>query len=256
MRYFICISYNGTHYHGWQVQDNAPTVQADLNRALTVLLGEPIVTVGAGRTDAGVHARRYIAHFDSENMENRQSKMNIIYKLNCILPPAISVHSIIPVHETAHARFDAVERTYKYYINTSPDPFLLEFSTYIPYALDVTAMNEACAKLFDYDDFTSFAKLHSDNKTTICKITEAVLDVVPGGLVFTISADRFLRNMVRAIVGTMLEVGRGKISSEGFACIIEHKKRGAAGISAPAKGLFFEQVKYSYLPSTSLPSIF
>jgi tRNA pseudouridine38-40 synthase len=247
MRYFICLSYNGTRYHGWQVQENAPTIQAEINRVLRVLLGDPIVTVGAGRTDAGVHARRYVAHFDSEQLAHRTGKMNVVYKLNCMLPTDICIHSIVPVHDTAHARFDAVERTYKYYMHTSPDPFLTEFSAYIPYVLNVEAMNEACEKLFNYKDFTSFAKLHSDNKTNLCTLTKAVWEAAADRLVFTISADRFLRNMVRAIVGTMLEVGRGKISVDDFVRIIEQKERGAAGISAPAKGLFLEQVKYNYI---------
>jgi tRNA pseudouridine38-40 synthase len=246
MRYFICLSYKGTHYHGWQAQDNAPTVQAALNHALSLLLGEPVVAVGAGRTDTGVHARRYVAHFDTTR-DLLHKKMNPIYRLNGILPPDICVYDIVPVHDKAHARFDAVERTYKYYIHTVPDPFLLDFSVYIPYSLDLKAMNEAGRKLLDYDDFTSFAKLHGGNKTNLCKLTKAEWESAENGLVFTISANRFLRNMVRAIVGTLLNVGRGKTTVDEFVRMIERKDRRAAGTSAPAQGLFLEQIKYDYI---------
>ncbi|MDR3181198.1 MAG: tRNA pseudouridine(38-40) synthase TruA [Prevotellaceae bacterium] len=246
MRYFICLSYKGTHYHGWQAQENAPAVQAELNRALSLLLGEPVVAVGAGRTDTGVHARRYVAHFDSER-DLLRDKMKWIYRLNGILSSDICVYDIVSVHDTAHARFDAVERTYKYYIHTAPDPFLLDFSVYIPYSLDVKAMNEASGKLLNYNDFTSFAKLHSQNKTNLCKLTKAEWESTDNGLVFTISANRFLRNMVRAIVGTLLNVGRGKATVDDFVRIIEQKGRRAAGASAPAKGLFLEQVNYDYI---------
>ncbi|MDR0295545.1 MAG: tRNA pseudouridine(38-40) synthase TruA [Prevotellaceae bacterium] len=244
MRYFICLSYNGTHYHGWQVQENARTVQEELNRALSVLLKEEIQTVGAGRTDAGVHARNYIAHFDSESLASLSEQLNVIYKLNCILPEDVCVHHIVSVNDTVHARFDAILRVYKYYIHRVPNPFVHEFSAYIPYNLDVAKMNEAAAKLFDYDDFTSFARLHSDNKTNICKISQAIWEEDADNLVFTIAADRFLRNMVRSIVGTLLEVGRGKITIDDFVQIIEQRKRGAAGTSAPAKGLFLEEIRY------------
>lgn len=246
MRYFICLSYKGTHYHGWQVQDNAPAVQAELNRALSLLLGEPVVAVGAGRTDTGVHARRYVAHFDSKK-DLLPGKMNLIVRLNSILPSDICVYDIVPVHDTAHARFDAVERTYKYYIHTIPDPFLLDFSVYIPYSLDVKTMQEASGKLLNYNDFTSFAKLHSDNKTNLCNLTKAEWESSDGKLVFTISANRFLRNMVRAIVGTLLNVGRGKASVDDFVRIIEQKDHRAVGASAPAKGLFLEQINYEYI---------
>jgi tRNA pseudouridine38-40 synthase len=247
MRYFICLSYKGTHYHGWQAQENAPAVQAELNRALSRLLGEPAVAVGAGRTDTGVHARRYVAHFDSKK-DLPHDKTNVIYRLNGILPPDIRVYDIIPVHDTAHARFDAVERTYRYYIHTVPDPFLLDFSVYIPYPPDVEAMNDAAGQLLRYTDFTSFAKLHGSNTTNLCTLTKAEWECSDSKLVFTISANRFLRNMVRAIVGTLLDVGRGKITVAGFVGIIEQKDRRAAGTSAPAKGLFLEQVCYGAPP--------
>jgi len=246
MRYFICLSYNGTNYHGWQLQENAPTVQGELNRCLSVLLKEEILTLGAGRTDTGVHARKYIAHFDSENLGQLIETINVVYKLNCMLPNDICIHWIVPVHDAAHARFDAVRRKYCYYVSLQKDPFAYDFSTYVPYLLDMDKMNAACVKLFEYDDFTSFAKLHSDNKTNICKIEEACWAAPPDGLVFTIAADRFLRNMVRAIVGTMFEVGRGKLTIEDFVRIIEQRERGAAVVSAPSKGLFLEEVTYPY----------
>ena len=246
MRYFIYLSYKGTHYHGWQVQENAPTVQAKLNHALSLLLGKPVVAVGAGRTDTGVHARRYVAHFDSEK-DLLHDKTNLIYRLNGILPPDICVYDIVPVHDTAHARFDALERAYKYYIHTVPDPFLLDFSVYIPYSLDVEAMNDACKKLLNYNDFTSFAKLHGGNKTNSCKLTKAEWENEGNRLVFTISANRFLRNMVRAIVGTLLDVGRSKTTVNDFVRIIEQKSCRAVGTSAPAKGLFLEWIRYDYI---------
>ncbi|MCL2098297.1 MAG: tRNA pseudouridine(38-40) synthase TruA [Bacteroidales bacterium] len=247
MRYFIYLSFNGAHYHGWQQQENAATVQEALNRTLSVLLKEDIQTLGAGRTDAGVHARNYVAHFDSERLAYLSERLNVVYKLNCILPDDICIHRIVPVHDTAHARFDARLRIYKYYVHLTPNPFVHEFSTYIPYNLDIAKMNEAAAKLREYDDFSSFARLHSDNKTNICKILQAEWEEKGDNLVFTIAADRFLRNMVRAIVGTLLEAGRGKITVSDFAQIIERRERGAAGTSAPAKGLFLEEIRYDYV---------
>ena len=246
MRYFICLSYKGTRYHGWQAQENAPTVQAELNRALSQLLGDPVVAIGAGRTDTGVHARRYMAHFDS-NRDLLFDKTDWIYRMNSILPSDICVYDVIPVHDTAHARFDAVERTYKYYIHTAPDPFLLDFSVYIPYPLNIKAMNDASRKLLNYNDFTSFAKLHGGNKTNLCSLTKAEWESMDNRLVFTISANRFLRNMVRAIVGALLNVGRGKTTIDDFVRIIEQKERRASGTSAPAKGLFLEQISYDYI---------
>ena len=246
MRYFICLSYKGTRYHGWQAQENAPTVQAELNRALSRLLGDPVVAIGAGRTDTGVHARRYMAHFDGKR-DLLFDKTDWIYRMNSILPSDICVYDVIPVHDTAHARFDAVERTYKYYIHTVPDPFLLDFSVYIPYPLDIKAMNDAGRKLLNYNDFTSFAKLHGGNKTNLCSLTKAEWESMDNRLVFTISANRFLRNMVRAIVGTLLDVGRGKTTIDDFVRIIEQKERRAVGTSAPAKGLFLEQISYDYI---------
>ncbi|MDR1681697.1 MAG: tRNA pseudouridine(38-40) synthase TruA [Prevotellaceae bacterium] len=244
MRYFIHLSYKGTNYHGWQLQANARTVQGALNRALSLLLGEEIMTVGAGRTDAGVHAVRFTAHFDSNRYAGLSASRDLVDKLNAMLPGDICIAAICPVADDAHARFDARSRTYKYYIHTRKNPFAAEFSTAIPCALDCEAMNRAAQLLLEYTDFTSFAKLHSQTKTNCCRITKAVWEPTADGLVFTISADRFLRNMVRAIVGTLIDVGRGKITCDGMRRIIEQKNRNKAGNSAPAKGLFLEAIEY------------
>ncbi|MDR2361954.1 MAG: tRNA pseudouridine(38-40) synthase TruA [Prevotellaceae bacterium] len=244
MRYFIHLSYKGTNYHGWQVQANAHTVQGELNRALSALLNETIRTTGAGRTDTGVHATRFTAHFDSDRYACLSTATNLVYKLNCILPDDICIADIHPVAADAHARFDARSRTYEYYIHVRKNPFNTEFSAYIPFPLDWQAMNEAAQTLFDYTDFTSFAKLHAQTKTNCCRITQALWTTTDNGLVFTISADRFLRNMVRAIVGTLIDVGRGKITRDDMRCIIEQKNRCAAGNSVPAKGLFLVTIEY------------
>ncbi|MDR3350996.1 MAG: tRNA pseudouridine(38-40) synthase TruA [Prevotellaceae bacterium] len=246
MRYFIYLSYKGTNYHGWQLQANARSVQGEVNRALSVWLGEKIETTGAGRTDAGVHASYFTAHFDSERYEtcNAQGTAYTVDKLNAILPNDICVLGIQPVDAAAHARFDAVQRTYKYYISTRKDPFNTEFAAFIPFVLDVSAMNDAAQALLEYTDFTSFAKLHGQSKTNHCRITEARWEAFDGGLVFTVSADRFLRNMVRAIVGTLIDVGRGKITCDGLRRIIAQKDRCAAGNSAPAKGLWLTDIQY------------
>ncbi len=245
MRYFIYLSYKGTNYHGWQVQANAHTVQGELDKALSTLLHEPIETTGAGRTDTGVHAKDFVAHFDSERYATVSEGLDVVHKLNCILPDDICIHAIKQVDANAHARFDAMQRTYKYYVSTQKNPFNTEFAAYIPYPLDVEAMNEAAAALFDYTDFTSFAKLHAQTKTNNCRIIHAKWEDTDDGLVFTITADRFLRNMVRAIVGTLIGVGRGKISIDDLRRIIEQKDRCEAGTSAPAKGLLLTEIQYS-----------
>jgi tRNA pseudouridine38-40 synthase len=242
-RYFVQLSYNGTCYHGWQVQPNAPTVQEELNKAFSTLLREQIELTGAGRTDTGVHARNYMAHFDSVNEEIAKNS-KFLFKLNSILPADIAVHKIFKVNQGAHARFDAVSRTYLYNINQQKDPFLEDVSWYLLLPLDLEVMNHAAALLISYSDFTSFSKLHSDNKTNICKIEYAHWTRVGENLVFTITADRFLRNMVRAIVGTLVNVGYHKITIQDFINIIESKDRGKAGASAPAKGLFLHSIKY------------
>ena len=242
-RYFIFISYRGTSYHGWQIQANSLTVQQILDDALSVVLNEKILTIGAGRTDAGVHALFFCAHFDSI-IPDLTSVKNIIFKLNSFLPKDISVTSIKQVLPNANARFSAISRLYTYYISRNKDPFSENTSWMIHSDLNIIIMNDACSILLDYSDFTSFSKLHSDTKTNICKIYLANWEQKDNLLIFTIKADRFLRNMVRAIVGTMVEIGSGKINLKEFEDIILAKDRCKAGKSAPAKGLFLTDIEY------------
>ncbi len=243
-RYFIYISFKGTSYHGWQVQPKAVTIQKILDEAITVILGEKILTTGAGRTDAGVHAKVFCAHFDSQNPDLAKRK-NLIFRLNRFLPVDISVTDIKKVLPDANARFSAISRTYKYYISRVKDPFNVDSSWFIHGDLDVEAMNMTSKILLNHSDFTSFSRLHSDNKTNLCKIYSAGWETCGNMLVFTIMADRFLRNMVRAIVGTMIETGRGKISPDDFERILKSRNRSSAGMSAPAKGLFLTSVEYT-----------
>lgn len=245
-RYFTEISYCGTLFKGWQIQKNAITIQEEIERALGVLLQEKMNIVGAGRTDTGVHARYYVAHFDVGSEKNVTSK-DFIYHLNSILDYDIVVHSIEQVSDDAHARFDAASREYKYYVSPVKNPFMRKTSHFYNGELDIEKMNIAAAMILEYNDFTSFAKLHTDVKTNICDVTVSQWSRESNGvLVYTIRANRFLRNMVRAITGTLLECGRSKISLEQFRTIIESKDRGAAGSSAPAKGLFLTDVVYPY----------
>lgn len=241
-RYFLQLGYKGTNYHGWQVQPNAVTVQEVVEKALSTILREEISVVGAGRTDTGVHASFFVLHFDSE--KNNLDQTKLVNKLNRFLPPDIAVLKIFRVNNDAHARFSAVSRTYNYYISTEKNPFRIETSYYYTVPLDVQKMNEAVSMLFEFEDFTSFSRLHTDVKTNNCKIYHAEWSIEKDQLVFTIKADRFLRNMVRAIVGTLLEIGRGKMSIDEFRKIIEKKYRGAAGASAPAEGLFLTDIEY------------
>ena len=260
MRYFVTLSYDGTCYHGWQIQPNADTVQQRLQDALSTLLRQSIEVVGAGRTDTGVHARMMVAHFDweDESMVNGQCSMingqwsmvnNLAYKLNKLLPADIAVQDIRQVGEGMHARFSALARTYHYFIHTNKDPFLQAYSWQVPFKLDFDRMNEAARVLLEYKDFTSFSKVGTDVKTNLCDVKEAYWSAVDeltanGQWRFTITANRFLRNMVRAIVGTLVEVGRGKLSVEDVRRIIEAKDRCRAGESVPAKGLFLVDIKY------------
>ncbi len=241
-RYFLQLSYNGTNYHGWQVQPNAVSVQGEVENALSTILREEISVVGAGRTDTGVHALFYMLHFDSEN-DNLQNE-NLLFRLNRFLPNDIVVQQIFLVKPDAHARYSAVSRTYKYFISTVKNPFETFSSYQFTQNLDLDKMNEAAKALFEFNDFTSFARLHSDVKTNNCKIIYVAWLQNETQLIFTIKADRFLRNMVRAIVGTLIEVGKGKLSAEDFRKIIEAKDRGAAGTSVPAQGLFLVDVEY------------
>lgn len=241
-RYFIQLSYDGTNYHGWQSQPNGITVQEVLEKVLSVVSRERIAVTGAGRTDTGVHASFFVAHFDSENQNLDSEK--IIYNINCLLSKDIAVQNIYKVKPDAHARFDALYRSYKYHLSKRKDPFTRFYSEKESRMPDLEKMNEAAAKLFNYEDFTSFSRLGTDVKTNNCKVYEAEWVDEGNRLVFSIKADRFLRNMVRSIVGTLLEVGFGKLSIEDFCHIIELKDRGAAGASAPAKGLFLVDIGY------------
>lgn len=240
MRYFIEFSYNGKNYHGWQNQPNAISVQEVLEKALSTLLRTPIEVVGAGRTDSGVHARQMFAHFDFEKLIDNQ----IVYKLNAFLPKDISVCALHRVSDSAHARFDALKRTYEYHISTQKDVFFHELSMYVNLPLDVLQMEEAAKILFKYTDFQCFSKSNTDVHTYNCLINEAFWRKEEGRLIFTISADRFLRNMVRAVVGTLLDVGLGKMSVVDFEKVIESKNRSQAGASVPACGLFLTRVEY------------
>ncbi|MBU8893828.1 MAG: tRNA pseudouridine(38-40) synthase TruA [Bacteroidales bacterium] len=242
-RYFIQLSYKGTNYHGWQIQPNAISVQEVLTKTFSTVLRETIEITGAGRTDTGVHASYFIAHFNSAK-ENLHSDKKALFKLNSFLPKDIAIHLILPVVNEAHARFDATSRTYQYYIHQQKDPFLLESSYFLPQKLSIEIMNKACKFLFQFTDFTSFSKLHTDVKTNNCKITEAFWAQKDHKLIFTITADRFLRNMVRAIVGTLIDVGKNNISQEDFIQIIEKKNRSDAGVSVPAHGLFLTNITY------------
>ena len=242
-RFFIFLSYRGTNFHGWQIQPNALTIQQTLDSALSLAVGEKITTTGAGRTDAGVHAVVFCAHFDSDKPEIDTDK-KLLFRLNRLLPEDIAINNIRKVIPDANARYSAVSRTYKYYISRKKDPFFESSSWYIYGHLDIKAMNDACNILLKKSDFTSFSKLHSDAKTNICRIYSAEWTETDDRLVFTIKADRFLRNMVRAIVGTMVEIGSGKTDLEGFEGIINGKNRCLAGKSAPAKGLFLTDIEY------------
>jgi tRNA pseudouridine38-40 synthase len=242
-RYFIFISYKGTSYHGWQIQPNSVTVQQILEESLSVVINERIATIGAGRTDTGVHATFFCAHFES-TLSDLTENWNLVFRLNQYLPSDISVNSIKKVLPDANARYSAISRTYKYYISRNKDPFFENSSWYLHGKIDIAQMNKACEKLLEYSDFTSFSKLHSGAKTNICKIYSARWEESETRLVFTIKADRFLRNMVRAIVGTIVDIGFGKIGLKEFEDIIEAKDRCKAGKSAPAKGLFLVDIEY------------
>lgn len=244
-RYFVEISYCGTTFNGWQIQTNGITVQAEIERAFSLLLREKIDIVGAGRTDTGVHARYYVAHFNT-NSPKEITSVDFKYHLNAVLSKEIVVHTIERVKSDAHARFDAISREYKYYVSPVKNPFRQKLSYQYFGELDLETMNKAAQIILDYKDFTSFAKLHTDVKTNLCDVTVSQWSVEDGMLVYTVRANRFLRNMVRALVGTLLECGQGKLSLDGFKNVIEAKDRGRAGSSAPAEGLFLTDVLYPY----------
>ena len=244
LRYFIELAYKGTNYHGWQYQPNAASVQETLNKALSMLLKTDIDIVGAGRTDTGVHAKQMFAHFD---YETEIQTMHLVHKLNSFLPKDIVIFNIIKVADEAHARFDATKRTYEYHIHTTKDAFQDDDSWLYQNVLNLDKMNEACQLLFKYTDFECFSKTNTDVRTFNCVIFEANWKQTDKKIVFTISASRFLRNMVRAIVGTMIDIGTGKTNLTDFEKIIESKDRSEAGFSVPAHGLYLTKIEYEYL---------
>ncbi|MGO4904347.1 tRNA pseudouridine(38-40) synthase TruA [Flavobacterium sp. W20_MBD1_R3] len=249
MRYFIKLAYNGTRYHGWQYQPNAASVQETMNKAFSMLFNTNISLMGAGRTDTGVHAKEMYAHFDFGNPFDIPS---LVHKLNSYLPKDIVIYNIIPVHDEAHTRFDATKRTYEYHINMFKDVFLQEQSWFLHQKLDIDLMNEAAQLLFNHTDFQCFSKVNTDVNTFDCKIFEAKWtqdenEQENNRLIFTISANRFLRNMVRAIVGTLINVGLHKITVVDFNAIIESKNRDKAGFSVPAHGLYLTKIEYDYI---------
>ena len=243
-RYFIYMAYDGTNYHGWQIQPNGVSVQECLMKALSTLLQHEVDVTGAGRTDAGVHAKLMVAHFDSEIILDEAF---MVEKLNRLLPQDIVVYRLRAVHPDAHARFDATSRKYQYFVTTTKQPFNRQYRCRLFHKPDFEQMNMAAKTLFDYTDFTSFSKLHTDVKTNNCRIMHAEWTQVDDETwVFTIQADRFLRNMVRAVVGTLLEVGKGKLTIDGFRRVIEQKDRCQAGTSVPGNALFLVDVTYPY----------
>ncbi len=243
MRYFLEIAYDGSNYCGWQIQHNAISVQQVLNKMLTALLREPINTIGAGRTDTGVHAKQLYVHLDiNQTIDFTQ----FLDSINKMLPADISVNALYKIHNDAHARFDATSRTYHYFIHQQKNPFLINKSVFIKHKLNVPLMNEAAQLLLKYTDFTSFSKLHTDTKTNLCTVSQAVWTMENNQLKFAITANRFLRNMVRAIVGTLIDVGKEKITVDDFEQIIIKEIRSAACESAPAKGLYLVSVTYPY----------
>ncbi|MCR5068251.1 MAG: tRNA pseudouridine(38-40) synthase TruA [Prevotella sp.] len=252
MRYFIHLSYDGTRYHGWQIQPNGISVEGEIERCLSTLLRTPIDIVGAGRTDAGVHARHMAAHFDYGKEdgklgrnENESFCEQLTYKLNRMLPPDICIHKTEAVADDMHARFSATARTYHYYVSTQRNPFNRQYTWVTHFNLDFPLMNEAAAILMEYSDFACFCKSHTDVKTTLCDMMEARwIQTSDTEWYFRIKANRFLRNMVRAVVGTLVEVGRHRMTLQDFRAVIEGKKRTQAGESMPANALFLERIDY------------
>ena len=243
-RYFMRIAYNGSSFNGWQIQPNGITVQEELEKALAILLRHPIGVTGCGRTDTGVHASDFYAHFNILEEEMILSCDQLQFKLNLILPKSIVIYDVFEVKPDVHARFSALSRTYRYQISFEKDPFGVGLAYYYHHQLDIVSMNKSAAILVGYNDFSCFSKTRTQVKTNICSITQAGWEQIGSMLVFTITADRFLRNMVRAIVGTMLDVGRDRISLNDFRKVIEGKNRSDAGFSVPPQGLFLSKVVY------------
>ncbi|UKJ08628.1 tRNA pseudouridine(38-40) synthase TruA [Solitalea lacus] len=268
-RYFIELAYKGTHFHGWQIQPNAVSVQEVLNKALTTVLREEIETVGCGRTDTGVHATNFFAHFDTATevkgqlLDVRSKKeesglssdetrkvidsLRLVKAVNALVGYDIAVKRFISVAPEAHARFDAISRSYEYHVYFDKNPFKKEFGFLLNYNPNIVAMNKAAELIMTYTDFSCFSKSNTQTFTNNCKITKAEWVKVDGGLVFHITADRFLRNMVRAIVGTLLQVGRGELSMDEVKQVLESKSRSQAGESVPAEGLFLTTITYPYI---------
>lgn len=247
-RYFIEISFVGTGYHGWQIQNNAISVQEVLNNKLSVIFRQPIETTGCGRTDAGVHAKSFLAHFDIQsNSSDEFSSEPLLRSINAILPKDIAAKRIFKVEDSAHARFDATLRTYEYLIHFNKDPFKDGFSWELRNIPDLDLMNKAAKLLMNYTDFSCFSKSNTQVKTNNCKIDDAYWTENQQGIIFRISADRFLRNMVRAIVGTLIMVGKKEIRPEKVNDIVESKNRSNAGTSVPACGLYLTEIKYPYI---------
>lgn len=244
-RYFLKISYLGRDYHGWQIQPSSTSIQEELTNCIRRIVQHEIKIVGCGRTDTGVHASCFYAHVD---LATELTCKQLVYKLNKVLPEAIAVEDVFLVHNDAHARFDASLRSYNYFIHKVKNPFINHTSWYYPHDLAIDKMNEACKLLVGEQDFTSFSKLHTDVKTNFCDVKLAEWEVCSEHSIrFTIVANRFLRNMVRAIVGTLIDVGRGKLSLRDFEGVIKRKDRGAAGVSVPGHGLFLSDVQYPYI---------
>lgn len=241
MRYFLEIAYKGTNYFGWQRQPKQISVQQVLEESLSILLRSEIKITGAGRTDTGVHAKQLFAHFDFEDLDNQNG---LIFKMNSFLPKDIAIKDIFRVHDDAHARFDAIQREYEYMVSLEKNPFMEDFAYHIHNLPDMELMNEAAKLLLHHRDFQCFSRSKTDVKTYNCTIVKANWEATDNTLIFTIAADRFLRNMVRAIVGTLLNVGYGKTSLEDFKEILNSKSRERAGASAPAKALFLKNVTY------------
>ena len=248
MRYFLKLAYNGKNYFGWQIQPNQISVQEVLTKVLSLLLRENISITGAGRTDTGVHAKEFYAHFDTSCVFTDENKLDFICRINSFLPQDIIIYDILKVNENAHARFDAISRTYKYYVTTKKNPFAIEFTHRIFYTPNIEKMNICCEKMMNYTDFTSFSKTKTQTKTKNCHITKAEWTYNENKelFIFEITANRFLRNMVRAITGTLLDVGKGKTSVNEFCTIIEQKNRCSAGASIPAHALFLEKITYQF----------
>lgn len=243
-RYFIQLAYNGSGFHGWQTQPNAQAVQAEIQDAFTLLLGESLLLTGAGRTDTGVHARQFFAHFDTQLQLDKPELSQLVFKLNRFLPQSINIYDIFRVQPDIHARFSAISRTYRYYISRQKDPFSNGLSWIYTTNLDINAMQQAAGIITAYTDFTCFSKTRTQTKTNDCKIFESCFELNGPLLIYHVKANRFLRNMVRAIVGTLLEVGKGNIGIEGLKRIIENGTRSDAGMSVPACGLFLEEIEY------------